>query len=420
MKKIVWVVGTLSEVGGGERLLLEGVKYYRSMGIDVHVITWKFNENALFDGVYENKNIISVDSDVSSIKRENILRRGINRLNSFFKFRKIVKQINPDLIICQNEYDCAFLYLSRVKIPYITLVFGQTFQFPYDIAKYTLTFKKHLNDIRVSTSGYKSTIPKRRPKTSIQNIWVSEVLCYLRYHAVRKSILISTFSKQVQWEVGLLYGRDTIIAKGAFSSSLLNYNANPDVINQIKSSPQQSTFLAVNRLVKKKRVDLIIKGFRLFLDKHRIDTKLIIGGTGPEQGSLKELCKDLDLLDYVSFIGYVPEKKILDLTASCNTFLSLDVADFDISPYTALALGKCVIWSNEMDDDDFLKNYPLLYPVDTTAGDVCEAMYKSLKNSYNTALNKFQNDSNLSSYSWEEYFGVILKNAKSKLRAING
>lgn len=413
IKRIVWIVGTLEQVGGGERLLLEGVKHYRDLGIDVHVVTWKFNECALFDGLYDNKNIIVLSGD-SKVSRKYIAKRGRDRFKSFFKLRATLKYLKPDLIICQNEYDCAFLYLANIglQIPYITLIFGQTYQFPFDLAKYTLIFKKHFNAIRLSTVGYRETIPVKPPSTELINRLMIEIICVIRYYAVRKSKVVFTFSKQVQWEVKKMYKKSTYILKGAYKKAILDFIADKTQLDQYKQNADQKIFLAVSRLVAKKRIDLAISAFSQLLKSKNINTKLLIGGTGPELPKLQGLCKKLGIEAYVQFIGYVPEKQLLHLTSECDVFLSLDIADFDISPYTALALHKPVIWSNEMDTDDFLKSYPFVFAVEPNVDSVANAMNQALL--INVQNKSLQYKNNLLKYSWEEYFDKILELSTSK------
>src|SRR5690242_14850444 len=57
VRKVVWLSGTLNQVGGGERLALEGVKHFVDQGITTHLVTWNFHPRALFDGRYSAEHI---------------------------------------------------------------------------------------------------------------------------------------------------------------------------------------------------------------------------------------------------------------------------------------------------------------------------------------------------------------------------
>jgi glycosyltransferase involved in cell wall biosynthesis len=409
IKKIVWVTSTLHTAGGGSRLLLEGVNYYRSLGIEVHIITWDFDKESLFDGQYSAQNI-HVLTDNKPINNTKIVGRAWERFSSLFKLRKKIKEIDPDIVYNQGEYDCTFLYivLMGTKYQYVSLIFGQMFQFHKDIAKYTLTFKKHLDEIRLSTAGYREMVPAKRPPTGFLDIAVAEVISFIRYYAVRGSKAIFVFSKQVQWEVSKVYEMPSTIAKGAFSQSLFSQKFIYP-IEKYKDNPEQKILLSLCRLIQKKRVDLKIRAFHYLVTKGKIpNTKLLIGGKGEDMDSLVALTKSLQLEDKVIFIGYVPEKDVFPLTESCDVYLSLDVADFDISPYEALGVKRPVIWSLEMDRDEFLTNCPAVFAVEPNEVSVADAIEKAL------ALDISKIDwTGVSTYTWENYFQTILSAAQT-------
>ncbi len=56
-KKIAWIVGNLEELGGGERLLLEGERFFSLNNFYVKIITWRFNKKALFENRYRPSDI---------------------------------------------------------------------------------------------------------------------------------------------------------------------------------------------------------------------------------------------------------------------------------------------------------------------------------------------------------------------------
>jgi glycosyltransferase involved in cell wall biosynthesis len=404
VKKLVWVTSTLHTAGGGSRLLLEGVKYYRSLGIDTHIITWDFDKESLFDGEYSDENI-HIISNQKPKQNDKILGRAWERFSSLLRLRKKIKELNPDIIYNQGEYDCTFLYivLLGTRYQYVSLIFGQMFQFHKDIAKYTLTFRKHLDEIRNSTPGYREMVPAKQPPTSLIDKVVAEIINFIRYYAVRKSKSIFVFSKQVQWEVGKVYKKPSFILKGAYSKSLFSKTFNYP-IEKYKTNPDQKIVLSLCRLILKKRVDLKIRAFHYLLTVYNIkNVKLLIGGKGEEMEGLVQLAKELNLGDTIEFIGYVPEKDVFPLTASCDVYMSLDVADFDISPYEALGVKRPVIWSSEMDRDTFLTNCPAVFAVEPAVEEVANAMKEAL------TLNLTKIDwAGLDEYTWENYFQKML------------
>jgi glycosyltransferase involved in cell wall biosynthesis len=411
IKTIAWVTSTLHTAGGGSRLLLEGVDFYRSLGIDVQIITWDFDKEALFDNKYSTKGI-HVISKKKPHKIGSIRKRSWERFRSFLILRKKIKEIDPDMILNQGEYDCTFLFIALfgTKYKYSSFIFGQMFQFHKDIAKYTLMFKKHLEQIRKSTAGYLELVPAKRPKTNVMDTVIAEVISFFRYFAIRRSVAIFVFSKQVGWEVSKLYGMPSIVLKGAYPLSLLKSKFKKHDIPSIEG---EKIVLSLCRLIKKKRVDLKIRAFDFFLkhlNERNLNVKLIIGGKGEELDFLKNIVKELNIENKVTFIGYVQESLVYPYVSSCDSYISLDVADFDISPYEALGLKKPVIWSNEMDLDMFLNDCPAVIPVYPDIENVANAIKISLE----IKTDSIQWDG-LEKYSWEYYFQEILNSIETRL-----
>ncbi|WP_068779040.1 glycosyltransferase family 4 protein [Paenibacillus sp. GM2] len=71
--------------------------------------------------------------------------------------------------------------------------------------------------------------------------------------------------------------------------------------------------LSVGRLDKLKRVDLLIES----LKKTNSNIKCLIAGQGPERDHLERLAAKLGLTDRVKFLGFVEDKKLLELYANC-------------------------------------------------------------------------------------------------------
>lgn len=409
MKKkrtLVWVLNRLITVGGGEKLLLEGVEYYRNLGFDVYIITWEFSEKALFEGKYEKKNIINLNEQIKP--RENIFERAIARLGSIINFRKKIKELNPELIIVQGEYDVATTYIATLftKLKYSFLIFGQIFQYPHDLGKYSLVFRKNLKTIVESQQGYKETIPLTPPKTGFVNRLSNEVISVIRYFAVRKAVTRFTFSKSVQWETKLLFNVDTIRNQGAYKKDIFNEKYNKESIKTTLNIPlNKKILLSFSRLDKKKRIDVIVKSLLHLPDEYF----LVIAGTGECDSSLHELVKNNDLDDKVLFLGYIDEQIANHLKASADIFISVDIGDFDISPLEAMALGCKAIVSTEFDLDENLFNFTNLKSTLATP----ESLAKTIKELILVESMPYYQHV-LSEYTWENYFQKILNESKIK------
>jgi glycosyltransferase involved in cell wall biosynthesis len=402
INKIAWVSSTLHTAGGGSRLLLEGVAYYRSLGIEVLVITWDFNEEALFDGRYSSDNIVEIggSQDIGN----SLTSRALRRLKTVKTLRSKLKTFKPDIVFTQSEYDVTLLRMAMIgtRTKHATFVFGQMFQFPSDLAKYAYPFNRHLNEIRLSTSGYREFISPKRPPSRFVDIFLAQAIAIPRYFAVRSSLAVFVFSKQVQWEVSKIYGVKADIMKGAFPRMILGEAFTYDG-QKLKSKTGETLLLSLSRLIEKKRVALKIRALDILVHQRgKKNFRLIIGGKGAEMERLKELVSNLDLTDHVTFLGYVPEHEVYPLTAACDVYLSLDVADFDISPYEALAMKRKIVWSSEMDMDEYLSSCGAIFPVEPLPDLVADAIENAMSKP-DASIDWSGQDR----YSWETYFENI-------------
>ena len=105
-------------------------------------------------------------------------------------------------------------------------------------------------------------------------------------------------------------------------------------------------FLIANRISKEKGIDDIIKGYALFCH-NKNDYKLKIAGFGDEKYiyELKNLCAELNVSDYVDFIGFVSEMRELIYNAKV-LFVGSYYEAFGRMSAEANLLGTFVIGRN--------------------------------------------------------------------------
>ncbi len=399
-KTILWVLKSLEVPGGGERLLLEGARYYRSLGYKVIIVVWHFSEVALFNGEYENKDIICLNA--KKTQRNNIVMSAFYRIQKLTELRKIIKENKVDLMFTQGEYDVALLYMASIglRTPYRFLIFGQTYQYPHDNAKYSFFFKKHLKTIVNSCPGYKDTTPLTKPNLKIVNNIANELICIIRRFAVRKAEKCFSFSKQVQWETQLLFDVQPELAAGAYrQEQMRDYLSEKEIIRSKYELEDGEFILSLSGLGQKKRIDLIIESYS------KLDTNfpLIIGGLGADLERLQGIVKSLSVMNKVRFIGRVDDKDVLPLKAMANFFVSMDIGDFDISPLEALAVGTRVICPVEFEVDEYLSSREDLFIIEPTVDDLRTQMCILLADIAPKTCER------LEGYSWENYFKKLLQ-----------
>ncbi len=398
-KTIAWVIYRLDNLGGGERLLFEGARYYRSLGHRVIIITWAFDKAVLFDGLYDEMDIVDLGAQI--LPRSQIVNVAWSRAKFLLKLRSILKSENVSLVFCQGEYDVALVYLSTLisKVRYRFLIFGQMFQYPHDMAKYSLIFRRHLARIVASCEGYRDTVSLQAPPMKLLNRLVNEVVSVVRWFAVRKAERTFSFSRQVQWETNQLFGVKPIIAKGAYRAELCERQDFAPVPFAKYSVPEGKYILSLSRLDRKKRIDVIIRAFAFAeLPEYR----LLIGGKGEHEQGLRQIVAEFGLQDRVYFLGLVDECDLMTIKHHCELFVSMDIGDFDISPLEALAVGAPVLCPTEFELDDVLDRNPAVRISSARESDVAIAMTEMVAAAPRPDRRK------LLAYSWERYFDQLL------------
>jgi glycosyltransferase involved in cell wall biosynthesis len=101
--------------------------------------------------------------------------------------------------------------------------------------------------------------------------------------------------------------------------------------------------LHVNRLSEEKRVDVLLDA----VAKMKTDAHLALVSTGPAEADLRLQVKRLDIVNRVSFLGFVSDADLLVLRRSADLFVIPSEADLQsLSTMEAMACGLAVIAAN--------------------------------------------------------------------------
>lgn len=109
----------------------------------------------------------------------------------------------------------------------------------------------------------------------------------------------------------------------------------PVKINKFKVAAREKIgdyFLFVSRLIPYKRADLVVSAF------NRLGLPLKIAGDGPERKKLEKMAEK-----NVEILGYINDKKLVELLTHCRGFIFPAEEDFGIAPVEAMASGRPVI-----------------------------------------------------------------------------
>jgi len=108
-------------------------------------------------------------------------------------------------------------------------------------------------------------------------------------------------------------------------------------------SGQECHVVSVGRLADQKRVDWLLKSWKIVVEGH-YPARLWIIGDGPEEQALKKMAQDLNLGDTCQFLG--PRKGIDYIAAADIVAMSTLYEGHALLPVEAMGCGKPIVANN--------------------------------------------------------------------------
>jgi glycosyltransferase involved in cell wall biosynthesis len=94
---------------------------------------------------------------------------------------------------------------------------------------------------------------------------------------------------------------------------------------------------------------------------------------------LRALSTMLSLGDCVEFAGYVPEDELWQLYSEADVLAAPAMADFNIAPYEAMAMGCKVVWTTEMETDSAIEASGQVFVAAPDAASFARAIVEALR-----------------------------------------
>ncbi len=149
------------------------------------------------------------------------------------------------------------------------------------------------------------------------NFWLRQI----DFNVSQKPTVMIANSKEVQKRIKKFYRRNSIVVY-------------PPIDTNKAQKPQKGEYyLVVSRLARAKRVDLAVRAAK------KLNTKLLVVGTGIEMEGLKEIAGNK-----TKFLGFVPDNELWKVYSKAKAFIfSAEEEDFGMTAVEAMAAGKPVI-----------------------------------------------------------------------------
>lgn len=271
--------------------------FFKNKGYDIYVIS-------LNPGKIDGINVYSLDYDLSEVRKSSSIKK-LKYLASVKKVRKIINEINPDILHAHYATSYGLLGALSKFHPFILSVWGSdVFDFP----------KKDL---------LKKLLLKYNLKKADKILSTSKVMAIETNKYTDKKIGITPFGVNLNFFKPY---KDKYKDKGCI------------IIGTIKT------------LEKKYGIEYLIKAFGKLSNKHlNRELKLEIGGIGSQKSYLEKLTVDLGIKDKVKFLGFLGRKQVAEAFNRFDiaVFPSiLDSESFGVSVVEAQSCGTPVIVSN--------------------------------------------------------------------------
>lgn len=154
----------------------------------------------------------------------------------------------------------------------------------------------------------------------------SDVPFYNQRFRVLDKLVFQRLSKTVWKNARAVIANSNGLKQLAFKT-LPNFQFNViyngiDIERFIPKSTKEDTFtvLSTSRLIRRKGIEFLIKGFAKFIEKSR-NSKLVLVGDGDQKGELINLVNSLGITNYVEFLGSVPHDEIAQIYRNSDAFV---------------------------------------------------------------------------------------------------
>ncbi|MBF0714142.1 glycosyltransferase family 4 protein [Gemella sp. GH3] len=251
----------------------------------------------------------------------------------YYKWLKIVKKLNIDVIHTHTEFSLGILGLRIAKKLNIK-----------HIHTYHTIYEEYIHYLKLPKNKYTVNFVKNSTK----------YFCNKAYEIIAptektKNLLIS-------------YDVNTNITVVPTGIDLTKFeNTDMEYIFKLRKKldiqEKDVVLVSIGRLSKEKGTDEVILYFSKLLEKHK-NIKLIIVGDGPHKYELKELVNRLKITDKVKFTGYICWDKIQNYYCLGDIFVSCSTSETQGLTYLeAVASGLyLLVRKDDSLDDTFIND----------------------------------------------------------------
>lgn len=309
--KILFAINSIDK-GGAETHLVNLISGLLEKRINVSIFYTR-KDNEFFKKKLETLNVKIFK------KKKNINLNVVNFFLDFLYLRKLILQLNPNII--------------HVHLPYMELL---TFLVLKTLKKkYKFIITKHVDSSLFDGSN-------RR-----QESFIGSFIGNLIYNRAKKIIAISQAVKKyvIDNYNNINEKNISVIRYGIEYKILSSYTKTLNIFKKKYNLQGYYVLGVAARLVRQKSIDFLIKSFSEYNKNFNPKSKLLIAGKGPLKKELEELVASLNLKKSVKFLGF--QSDINTFYRSIDVFcLTSSYEGLGLAILEALACKKPIITSN--------------------------------------------------------------------------
>ncbi len=267
--------------------------YFANKGDDVHVIS--------FDRPSEDLGNITLHVLKAFGTKSTVLKYTINPLYALKQLKKLIKEIEPDIIHGHSVRDHTIIAALTGFHPFVVTAWGS------DVLIY----------------------PKE-----------SKVMKYAVPFTLRRADLITSDgenTKEAMIKMGIKSEKIERIMQGV-DTKKFNPSCGDEKLKRELKIFDSSAVISTRRFGAIHDVETLIKAIPLVLKKIS-DAKFIIAGEGEQKDYLIGLSKSLNIFDATRFIGWIPNNKLPMYLTSTDIHVSTSLSDSGLSTATAEAMA---------------------------------------------------------------------------------
>jgi glycosyltransferase involved in cell wall biosynthesis len=341
----------LSELGGGERQVLEEQRWLRRRGVAATVLTFQL-EASQFSGFRLGRDEVCVLPGVGCRQRVSALRRAL-RDGGF------------DVLIAHSSAELAWLATRDVETALVVCASDPPWYRyacdPVPPRRYARRFAGRVERFPNRPRPHGARLPLAHLGAEARHALTRRALC-----AADAVIVLSEQNAAQQRE---LHGVESTVVRGCVERAM--GAAQP-------SGEREPIVLSVSRLVPVKLVDRLLRAFAN-VRAAEPSARLLVVGAGPEAASLRALAATLGLDEHVEFVGHAAEHELSAIYRTSAVFAAPTQADYNIAPYEALAHGCKVVWAHQMQTEPALEREGWVHPSASDAVSLAAAIVRALR-----------------------------------------